>query len=75
MSTGRPREFQVVAAAADKLKHATGSDALVEYAPPAFKEEDEDLEIKLRGSSRTFLSVSSTPPVAPPAPAPVTSTR
>ncbi|KAF5448200.1 hypothetical protein F2P56_028756 [Juglans regia] len=48
MSTGRPRELQVVAAAADKSELATGSNALVEYTPPVFKEEEEDLEIKLR---------------------------
>lgn len=48
MSTGRPRKLQMVAVAADKSELATGSNALVEYAPPAFKQEEEDLEIKLR---------------------------
>lgn len=37
-----PKELQVV----DKAE--TGSKALVEYKPPVFKEEEEDLEIKLR---------------------------
>lgn len=48
MSTARPKELQVVAAAVEKSEPSTGSNALVEYAPPAFKEEEEDLEIKLR---------------------------
>lgn len=44
MSMGRPKELQVV----DKPEASAGSKALVEYTPPVFKEEEEDLEIKLR---------------------------
>ncbi|GMY38534.1 isoform 2 of prkr-interacting protein 1 [Fagus crenata] len=45
MSMGRPN-LQVVAA--EKPKPTAESSALVEYTPPVFKEEEEDLEIKLR---------------------------
>lgn len=45
----RPKDggnLQVVAA--EKPKHAAESNAIVEYTPPVYKEEEEDLEIKLR---------------------------
>lgn len=56
MSTGRPKDgdLQVVAApektkpALPPLPPGAGSTALVEYTAPAFKEEEEDLEVKLR---------------------------
>ncbi|KAM1152146.1 hypothetical protein EV1_034442 [Malus domestica] len=64
MSSGRPKDgdMQLVAAPERKLAQppdrklmlppkpptAAGSTALVEYTPPVFKEEEEDLEIKLR---------------------------
>lgn len=59
MSTGGPkdRDLQVVAAAPEKGRSLalppkppanTGSTALVEYTPPVFQEEEEDIEIKLR---------------------------
>ncbi|RXH99906.1 hypothetical protein DVH24_021708 [Malus domestica] len=64
MSLGRPKDgdMQLVAAPERKLAQppdrklmlpprpptAAGSTALVEYTPPVFKEEEEDLEIKLR---------------------------
>lgn len=48
MPIGRPSDLQVVATTTDKPEPANGSNALVEYASPAFKEEEEDLEIKLR---------------------------
>lgn len=53
MSTGKPRDsdFQMVAAPGNSkppLPPAASSNALVEYTPVAFKEEEEDLEIKLR---------------------------
>jgi hypothetical protein len=44
MSMGRPKELQVV----NKPEPSAGSNALVEYTPPVFKEEEEDLEVKLR---------------------------
>ena len=44
MSMGRPKELQVV----NKPEPSAGSKALVEYTPPVFKEEEEDLEVKLR---------------------------
>jgi hypothetical protein len=44
MSMGRPKDLQLV----DKPEPSAGSKALVEYTPPVFKEEEEDLEIKLR---------------------------
>ncbi|TKY50971.1 PRKR-interacting protein 1 [Spatholobus suberectus] len=53
MSTGKPRDgdFQVVSAPG-KLKPplppAAVSNAIVEYTPVVFKEEEEDLEVKLR---------------------------
>ncbi|KAK3195891.1 hypothetical protein Dsin_027201 [Dipteronia sinensis] len=47
MSTGRLQDGDLqLASFADKQK--PGSTALVEYTPPVFKEEEEDLEIKLR---------------------------
>lgn len=53
MSTGKPKDsdFQVVVAPGKSkppLPPATTSNAIVEYTPPVFKEEEEDLEIKLR---------------------------
>jgi hypothetical protein len=58
MSTGRPEdgELQVVAAPEKKkpalpplpLAARPGSTALVEYTAPVLKEEEEDLEVKLR---------------------------
>lgn len=47
MSTGRPKDGDLqVASVADKQK--PGSTAIVEYSAPVFKEDEEDLEIKLR---------------------------
>ncbi|KAK2664990.1 hypothetical protein Ddye_003564 [Dipteronia dyeriana] len=47
MSTGRPQDEDLqLASVADEQK--PGSTALVGYTPPVFKEEEEDLEIKLR---------------------------
>ncbi|KAK4849131.1 hypothetical protein QYF36_021179 [Acer negundo] len=47
MSTGRLQDGDLqLSSVADKQKPA--STALVEYTPPVFKEEEEDLEIKLR---------------------------
>lgn len=57
MSTGKPRDrdLQVMAAPEKgsvalppKPPATSGSTALVAYTPPVFKEEEEDLEIKLR---------------------------
>lgn len=55
MSTGKPKDSSdlQVFAIPDKSKpplppSASTSNALVEYTPPVFKEEEEDLEIKLR---------------------------
>lgn len=56
MASGKPRdgELQLVAAPERKLMQppkpptTAASTALVEYTPPVFKEEEEDLEIKLR---------------------------
>ncbi|KAK2405141.1 hypothetical protein P8452_10682 [Trifolium repens] len=51
MSTGKPKdnEFQMVAApGTSKPPLPPSSNAIVEYTPPVFKEEEEDLEIKLR---------------------------
>ncbi|KAL5563586.1 hypothetical protein UlMin_033333 [Ulmus minor] len=57
MSRGKPKDgdLQVVAAPEKgtlslppRPPSATGSTALVEYTPPVFKEEEEDIEIKLR---------------------------
>ncbi|KAL9415219.1 hypothetical protein AB3S75_043490 [Citrus x aurantiifolia] len=49
MSTGRPKDGDLqLAAVADKSKQGASSTALVEYTPPVFKEEEEDMEIKLR---------------------------
>lgn len=49
MSTARPKDGDLrLAAVADKSKQGEASTALVEYAPPVFKDEEEDLEIKLR---------------------------
>ncbi|XP_061368889.1 uncharacterized protein LOC133311800 [Gastrolobium bilobum] len=53
MSTGKPKdgEFQVVVAPGKSkppLPPKAASNAIVEYTPVAFKEEEEDLEIKLR---------------------------
>ncbi|KAL5788226.1 hypothetical protein ACOSP7_005175 [Xanthoceras sorbifolium] len=49
MSMGRPKDVDLqLASVADKQKLAAASTALVEYMPPVFKEEEEDLEIKLR---------------------------
>ncbi|RDX77453.1 PRKR-interacting protein 1 [Mucuna pruriens] len=53
MSTGKPRDgdFQMVAAPGKSkppLPPAPASNAIVEYTPVVFKEEEEDLEVKLR---------------------------
>ncbi|PNX71840.1 hypothetical protein L195_g027726 [Trifolium pratense] len=51
MSTGKPKdkEFQMVPApGTSKPPLPPASNAIVEYTPPVFKEEEEDLEIKLR---------------------------
>lgn len=56
MSSGGPKDgdLQLVAAPERKLAlppkppTTASSTALVEYTPPVFKEEEEDLEIKLR---------------------------
>ncbi|XP_020207072.1 PRKR-interacting protein 1 [Cajanus cajan] len=53
MSTGKPRDgdFQMVAAPGTSkppLPPPAASNAIVEYTPVAFKEEEEDLEVKLR---------------------------
>lgn len=49
MSTGKPKDGDLqLAAMADKSKPAAASTALVEYTGPVFKEEEEDIEIKLR---------------------------
>lgn len=49
MSTGRPKDGELkLAAVADKSKQGASSTALVEYTPPVSKEEEEDLDIKLR---------------------------
>ncbi|BAT93901.1 hypothetical protein LR48_Vigan02g241200 [Vigna angularis] len=54
MSTGKPRDadFQIVAAPGNSKPPlpptAAASSALVEYTPVVFKEEEEDLEVKLR---------------------------
>ncbi|KAJ0076884.1 hypothetical protein Patl1_35455 [Pistacia atlantica] len=49
MSTGIPKDGDLqLAAMAAKSKPAAASTALVEYTGPVFKEEEEDIEIKLR---------------------------
>lgn len=49
MSTGGPKDGDLqLAAVADKSNQGASSTALVEYTPPVFKEEEEDMEIKLR---------------------------
>ncbi|KAI4295698.1 hypothetical protein L6164_035715 [Bauhinia variegata] len=53
MSTGKPRDgdLQVVSApekSKPPIPPGAASSALVEYTPVAFKEEEEDLEVKLR---------------------------
>ena len=57
MSTGRPKDRDLQLAPAPEMgglalppkpPSSSGSTALVEYMPPVFKEEEEDLEIKLR---------------------------
>ncbi|KAL2324225.1 hypothetical protein Fmac_023283 [Flemingia macrophylla] len=53
MSTGKPRDsdFRMVPAPGTSkppLPLAPASNAIVEYSPVAFKEEEEDLEVKLR---------------------------
>lgn len=53
MSTGKPRDgdFQIVAAPGNSkppLPPTGASSAIVEYTPVVFKEEEEDLEVKLR---------------------------
>ncbi|KAK4270821.1 hypothetical protein QN277_019590 [Acacia crassicarpa] len=54
MSTGKPKDGDLqVVSVTDKSKPplplaTVASNALVEYTPPAFKEEEEDLEVKLR---------------------------
>lgn len=51
MSTGKPKDsdFQLALAPGNsKPPLPPSSNAIVEYTPPVFKEEEEDLEIKLR---------------------------
>lgn len=49
MSTGKPKDDDLqLAAVANKGKQDGSSTALVEYTAPVFKQEEEDLEIKLR---------------------------